>query len=262
MIGALFHNYNYCLYDRSNGVLDLRKSMRIEIERNVVPIGEVEFVLAMPAWMQQRKELIIHESPQIGPGAWAVTIDANSRVGRNGLYTYQLLGAYLDFKGDELIDSWRTFVGNAPPGSRVHFTWVVNKWEPDPSGYDATKYFRSLAEYGSWIARTGRNYMFLAEHGSVPADQIEFVLENKSQGRRDAIIYEAPTVGPGTWRLSTSPGQTVDRNGLYMYQVRGASLLVIESRPWMPPRATDFRSLDVIDLSDAIPGVRYLLKWW
>jgi len=247
MIGALFHNYEYVHYRDTDWGRGRHGSARIDIELNAVPGGEVEFVLAMPSLMQHRKGLIIHESPQVGQGVWEVSIDASSRSGRNGLYAHQLNGAYLEFTDGELIDSWKTFVWNAPLGSRVHFNWVASTRD------GLNGWYSSIAEYGQ---RGFADHRLDVELGVVPNDRVEFVLENLSLRRVDITIIESPSVGGGIWTLSTDPYRLVDQNGLYMYQVRPGASLWIQSYG-----SRYYGGVVLIDIGDAIPGTRYTFKW-
>lgn len=254
MIGALLHDYEFRYYDRHNGYPSLARTMRLDIELDAVATGEVEFVMAMPSWMKSKKELIIHESPQMGSGAWTVSIDANSRSARNGLYTYQLNGAYLEFKDNTLIESWKTFVRNAPPGSRVHFNWVSNSMHEE-----AGRLYRSIAEYVDRYSGGHDDHQILQEPEAVPLDQVEFVMRNHGRRRIDILINESPSIGPGMWTLSTNLGRPVDQNGLYMYQVRPGASLVTQSYYRSYNRVDKY--VEVIEISDATPGTRYTIQW-
>lgn len=228
--------------------------VRVAIERDALQPDIVEFVLLTPSWLKSRKEIIIYESPAVGPGAWTIATANNIHDDRNGLYSYQLSDGFLQFrKADSLgfmetIDEWRTIVSDAPPGSRVKFIWIND-------GTYAVHNPAVFVDHGRLDGYVMDGMVNITvEMNVLPPDQVEFVLVNqeaswkrKNIKRREITIFESPSSGQGAWILWTSKNRSEDRNGLYAYQLMGASL--------------KFGNDSVIDISNATLGSRYRLVW-
>lgn len=228
--------------------------VRVVIERDTLQPDITEFVLLTPSWMKSRKEIIIHESPAIGPGNWTIATANNRHDDRNGLYSNQLSNGFLQFRKAgflgfmRTIDEWRTILTDAPPGARINFNWIND-------GTYAVHNPSSFVNHGRLNGYGMDGIIDISVESNVlPADQVEFVLVNqeaswkrKDVKRREITIFESPSSGQGAWSLWTSRNRSEDRNGLYAYQLMGASLR--------------FDNFSVIDISNVALGARYRLEW-
>ena len=99
------------------------------VERNVVPSGEVEFVIMSTANIFQRKEIVLVEGPAVGTGRWTIATDGNIHRDANGLYLYQLPGGLLEFRkriGNGMSEVTRIPIDRIPGGTRLTFTWLAD----------------------------------------------------------------------------------------------------------------------------------------
>jgi hypothetical protein len=114
----------------SNGLFytgDLRDELTVTVERNAVPAGEVEFVLALGAAVRGDKELVLAEGPGAGTGRWTLTATSTQPTSRNGLYLYQLPGGHLEFRkgsGARATEVTRVPIALLAGGTRLTFTWT------------------------------------------------------------------------------------------------------------------------------------------
>ncbi len=115
-----------------NGVIiktnDPVDEVLVNVELNAVPANEIQIVLNAENGITWRKEIFISEGAAIGTSNFTVTVMDNRRTDNNGLYTYQLPGAYLVFRKAKifgiLTDVLRMDISTMVPGSRVTFTWL------------------------------------------------------------------------------------------------------------------------------------------
>lgn len=106
---------------------DPRDVIKVRVFANAVANDQVEFVLKAGQGIDWAKEIVIKESPAIGPGTWTISVKDHINEARNALYTYQLLGAKLIFRKAQFLggvgDVGEVDITNIRPGTRVEFTW-------------------------------------------------------------------------------------------------------------------------------------------
>ena len=90
-----------------------------------VPEDSVEFELVAVTDPNRFKEIVIHESPFVGDGEWSISTLGDRRNDRNGLYTYQLQGAFLIFRSENIgvADRCMMDITQLKPGARITFEW-------------------------------------------------------------------------------------------------------------------------------------------
>ncbi len=88
----------------------------------------VEFVLEAGPGIDWRKEINIVEGLGAGTGQWMIYIIDNRNTDKNGLYTYQLPGARLEFRKAKFLgimtEVRRIDITRIRPGTRTVFRWV------------------------------------------------------------------------------------------------------------------------------------------
>jgi hypothetical protein len=95
--------------------------------------------------------------------------------------------------------------------------------------------------------------------GAVDGNEVEFVLATPDRitWRKEIIIKDAPGTGTGQWTIWTQDGKHRDANGLYRYQLPGATL---EFRK-MKFGGGMWTMVVLANLDAAPPGVRITFNW-
>ena len=105
---------------------NVNDQLAVTIERNVVPAGEVQFVLNSGPNISQRKEIVLVEGPAVGTGRWTIATNGPNQSAADGLYMYQLPGGILEFRksiNGAVSEVSRVPIDTIPSGTRITFTW-------------------------------------------------------------------------------------------------------------------------------------------
>jgi hypothetical protein len=97
----------------------------------------------------------------------------------------------------------------------------------------------------------------LIQPNAVPANEIEIVLCNVSgiSDRKEIVLVEGASIGTGRWTIAVQGAPTLDRNGLYTYQLPGGRL---EFRKSINGVMTEVSRLPL----DHLPGgTRVTFRW-
>lgn len=197
---------------REGGVLGNWKfkeqTVRLIVDRDVVPPDAVEFVLLTPSWVTWKKEMYIRESPSVGQGEWKIYTNSDRHEDRNGLYVYQLDRGRVSWKvqGDILggMDYGPRVLSTtyAFPGSRITTIWASDGGERMiPDGY--------LRSGGIWLHPQETQILRIdVDRDVIPSDSVEFVLSDRKRlCRQEIVIHESASAGPGNWTIFTAPPQ-------------------------------------------------------
>jgi hypothetical protein len=117
---------------------------------------------------------------------------------------------------------------NAPGDGNGEFNVRIQVW--GPQNFDPARVFRPpnvLVDGG--VLRTSESADLIevaVTLGAVGADAVEFELVTPDgiTWRKEIVIQDAPATGTGTWTVWTQDARHRDANGLYLYQLPGATL--------------------------------------
>lgn len=130
-LGSFVYNqYGVASPFRTNGrfrTSNVDDELEVTVEDNVLPSGEVEFVLNAGPGINATKQIVLVEGPAAGTGRWTIEVKNNVRTARNGLYLYQLPGGRLEFRkqiGGGVEEVSRVAIDLIPAGTRVTFNWI------------------------------------------------------------------------------------------------------------------------------------------
>lgn len=130
-LGSFVYNqYGVASPFRINGrfrTSNVDDELEVTVEDNVVPAGEVEFVLNAGPGIDWTKQIVLVEGPTAGVGRWTIEVKNNVNTARNGLYLYQLSGGWLEFRkqiGGVVEEVSRVAIDLIPGGTRVTFNWI------------------------------------------------------------------------------------------------------------------------------------------
>ena len=70
----------------------------VRVERGVVPSDQIEVVLVAAPGISARKDIILEEGWNGLNGRWTIWTSGTVTTARNGLYTYQLPGGFMEFR--------------------------------------------------------------------------------------------------------------------------------------------------------------------
>lgn len=105
--------------------------LRVKVEHGAVPSDQIEVVLVAAPGISARKDIILEEGWNGVGGQWTIWTSGTVTTARNGLYTYQLPGGFMEFRkrignnnsnGMEYVS--RVPIDHLPGGTRLTFTWV------------------------------------------------------------------------------------------------------------------------------------------
>jgi len=108
---------------------DVADQIAVDVETDVVPLDEVQFVLNLGPGLNERKEIVLAEGttpPASGAGRWPLAVDNQTRSASNGLYTYQLANGRLEFRkqrGSGVVEVSRVPIDTLKGGTRITFSW-------------------------------------------------------------------------------------------------------------------------------------------
>jgi hypothetical protein len=72
--------------------------LTVKVERGVVPSDQIEVVLVAAPGISARKDIILEEGRNGVNGRWTIWTSGTVTTARNGLYTYQLPGGFMEFR--------------------------------------------------------------------------------------------------------------------------------------------------------------------
>src|SRR4051812_39697001 len=72
--------------------------LMVKVERGVVPSDQIEVVLVAAPGISARKDIILEEGRNGVNGRWTIWTSGTVTTARNGLYTYQLPGGFMEFR--------------------------------------------------------------------------------------------------------------------------------------------------------------------
>ena len=102
----------------------------VTVERGVVPSDQIEVVLVAAPGISARKDIILEEGWNGLNMRWTITTSGTVTTARNGLYTYQLPGGFMEFRkrignnnSNPMEYVSRVPIDHVPGGTRLTFTW-------------------------------------------------------------------------------------------------------------------------------------------
>jgi hypothetical protein len=105
--------------------------LTVKVEHGVVPSDQVEFVLVAAPGISARKDIILEEGWNGLNMRWTIWTSGTVTTARNGLYTYQLPGGFIEFRkriGNNNNNAMeyvsRVPIDHLAGGTRLTFTWV------------------------------------------------------------------------------------------------------------------------------------------
>jgi hypothetical protein len=105
--------------------------LTVRVERGVVPSDQIEVVLVAAPGISARKDIILEEGWNGSGGRWTIWTSGTVTTARNGLYTYQLPGGFMEFRkrignnnGNPMEYVSRVPIDHLAGGTRLTFTWV------------------------------------------------------------------------------------------------------------------------------------------
>lgn len=105
--------------------------LTVQVELGVVPSDQIEVVLVAAPGISARKDIILEEGWNGLNGRWTIWTSGTVTTARNGLYTYQLPGGFMEFRkriGNNNSNAMeyvsRVPIDHLAGGTRLTFTWV------------------------------------------------------------------------------------------------------------------------------------------
>jgi hypothetical protein len=105
-------------------------SLYVTVEHGVVPSDQIEVVLVAAPGISARKDIILEEGWNGLNMRWTITTSGTVTTARNGLYTYQLPGGFMEFRkrvgnnnSNPMEYVSRVPIDHLAGGTRLTFTW-------------------------------------------------------------------------------------------------------------------------------------------
>jgi len=110
---------------------NLDDRLTVKVEHGVMAPDVVEVVLIAAPGISARKDIVLEEGWNGSNGRWTITTSGTVTTARNGLYTYQLPGGYMEFRkrignnnSNPMQDVSRVPIDHIAGGTRLTFTWT------------------------------------------------------------------------------------------------------------------------------------------
>lgn len=151
---------------------------------------------------------------------------------------------------------------DGPGDGSGQFDVRIRVW--GPAGFDPSRAFRPfnvLRDGG--VLRTSEPADLIevtVTPGVVASNEVEFELVTPANitWRKEILIRDSPTTGTGSWTIWTQDAKHRDANGLYLYQLAGATLSFRKENGF----PLGIRTLLVVGgLDAALPGSRITFSW-